>query len=319
MARFGAMALSSVASFALSHFKGPRARALFAGVATHSILTLDQTASAATALVMLAAAHASGWPIVRGGAQSLTNAMVEYLLREGGSVVTNHELNPLPGDDLVLADITPRQLLRIARSELPLHYIRNLKRFRYGPGAFKIDYALSSPIPWTAPECTRAGTVHIGGAFNEIVDAEETLTSNKPFVLLGQPSLFDASRAPSDCHTAWAYCHVPNRTAINFMEAIENQISRFAPGFQNCILARAVSGPSDLERWNPNLVGGDIIGGSMDLRQLLFRPTRSLYRTHKKGLYLCGASTPPGGGVHGMCGYHAARLALSDKVFEFPL
>ena len=312
LSRFGTLALSSASSLARSHFKGRRAQALFAGVATHSVLPLDRTASAAVALLMLAAAHAGGWPIVRGGAQSLSNCLAAHLQRLGGVVVTGHEVQSLPNDGLILAAITPHQLLRIARSQLPSNYVRQLERFRYGPGAFKIDYALSSPIPWKARDCSRAATVHIGGSLSEIVAAEQTLSAEKPFVLLGQPSLFDADRAPAGKHTAWAYCHVPNGATKDYTEAIENQISRFAPGFRDCVLARSISTPLSLERWNPNLIGGDIIGGTMDLRQILFRPTRSLYGTPREGLYLCGASTPPGGGVHGMCGFHAAHAALGS-------
>jgi phytoene dehydrogenase-like protein len=192
-------------------------------------------------------------------------------------------------------------------------YRRRLERFRYGAGAFKIDYALSAPIPWTAPECLRAATVHVGGSLEEIADSERHFTSARPFVLLGQPSLFDSSRAPVGQHTAWAYCHVPNGSERDYTESIERQIVRFAPDFRDCILARTISPPAALERWNPNLIGGDFLGGTMDIRQVLFRPTRSLYRTARPNLYLCGASTPPGGGVHGMAGYHAALTALADS------
>jgi phytoene dehydrogenase-like protein len=312
LATFGTMALSSAAAFARSHFKGTRARALFAGVSTHSILPLESTVSAAVGLLLLAAGHSGGWPILQGGAQSLTNLLVQHLEELGGTVVTQHEVTRIPDTDLVLADVTPRQLLRMEGLEFPAHYIERLRRFRYGAGAFKVDYALSCPIPWTAKECFRAGTVHIGGSFEEIVEAERTLTSKRPFVLLGQPTLFDPHRAPAGQHTAWAYCHVPNGSREDYIAGIEDQITRFAPGFRDCVLARSVSTPAALERWNPNLIGGDILGGSMDIRQLLFRPTPLLYRTPKRGLYLCGASTPPGGGVHGMAGYHAAKTALTD-------
>jgi phytoene dehydrogenase-like protein len=200
----------------------------------------------------------------------------------------------------------------MAGAHLPTDYRRRLERFRYGAGAFKIDYALSAPIPWTASECSRAATVHVGGTLEEIVESERTFTSDRPFVLLGQPSLFDPTRAPAGQHTAWAYCHVPNGSAKDYTELIERQIARFAPEFRDCILARSVSPPAALERWNPNLIGGDFLGGSMDIRQVLFRPTHSLYRTPRPNLYLCGASTPPGGGVHGMAGYHAARTAIKD-------
>jgi phytoene dehydrogenase-like protein len=311
LARFASSALQSAASLARSHFTGKRAQALFAGMATHSVLSLKAPASAAVALTLMAAGHASGWPILRGGAQALPDALAQHLEDLGGRIEINHEITQLPEADLILADITPRQLLRIAGSQLPSRYCRRLERFRYGAGAFKIDYALSAPIPWAAPQCSRAATVHIGGTLEEIVESERTFTSDRPFVLLGQPSLFDPSRAPVGRHTAWAYCHVPNGSAEDYTESIERQITRFAPDFRDCILARSISSPAVLEKWNPNLIGGDFLGGTMDFRQLLFRPTPSLYRTPRPNLYLCGASTPPGGGVHGMAGYHAARMALA--------
>ena len=312
LARFGLSAALSAVSLALSHFEGQRARALFAGVSTHSILPLESTASAAVGLTMLAAGHTTGWPILRGGAQSLTDAVVKHLEGLGGHVEIGQNVSELPSADVVLADITPRQLLRIAGSHLSTGYRAHLEQFRYGAGAFKIDYALSAPIPWTARECSRAATVHIGGSLDEIAEAERTLSPDNPFVLLGQPSLFDPTRARPGQHTAWAYCHVPNGSTEDYRESIERQISRFAPEFHDCILSRSVSTPRILESWNPNLIGGDILGGAMNVGRLIFRPTRSLYRTSRSGLYLCGASTPPGGGVHGMCGFHAARAALAD-------
>ena len=312
LALFGSMALLPAAALARFHFKGKRAQALFGGVTTHSILPLESTASSAVGLILLAAGHASGWPILRGGAQSLTNLLIRHLVDLGGAIVTAHEIIQMPRTDLVLADLTPYQLLRLQGLELAPRYAERLRRFRYGPGAFKIDYALSCPIPWTSSECSRAATIHIGGSLEEIIEAERTLDAQRPFVLLGQPSLFDPSRAPTGCHTAWAYCHVPNGSATDYTDAIEEQISRFAPDFRDCILSRSISTPAALERWNPNLVGGDILGGSMSLRQLIYRPTSDLYRTSKRGLYLCGASTPPGGGVHGMAGHHAAHVALGD-------
>jgi phytoene dehydrogenase-like protein len=311
LARFGLSAFLSAVSLARSHFSGNRARALFAGMATHSVLSLEATTSAAVGLIFMAAGHASGWPILQGGAQALSDMLAHHLESLGGHIVVNHEVTHLPEDDIILADITPRQLLRLAGGQLPPRYRRRLERFRYGPGAFKIDYALSAPIPWAAPECSRAGTVHIGGSLEEIAEWERSFSSDKPFVLVGQPSLFDPSRAPAGKHTAWAYCHVPNGSTRDHSELIERQIMRFAPDFRDCILARSISSPIALEQWNPNLIGGDFLGGAMDFRQLLFRPTRSLYRTPRANLYLCGASTPPGGGVHGMSGYHAAKVALA--------
>jgi phytoene dehydrogenase-like protein len=312
LARFGLSALLPGASLGRSRFSGVRARALFAGVATHSVLSLESPGSSAIALVLMAAGHASGWPIVRGGAQTLTDALVQHFESLGGSVETCREVTQLPETDLILADVTPRQLLRIAGPALPPSYCRQLERFRYGAGTFKIDYALNSPIPWTANDCARAATVHLGGTLEEIVSSERHFTSDAPFVLVVQSSLFDPSRAPIGQHTAWAYCHVPNGSTTDRRQAIEAQIERFAPGFRDCILARSISPPSALERWNPNLIGGDLSGGAMNLAQLLFRPTASLYRTPLNGLFLCGASTPPGGGVHGMAGFHAAQAALGQ-------
>ncbi len=312
LARFGLSALLPAASLARSRFQGPRARALFAGMAAHSVLPLETPTSAAVGLVLMAAAHASGWPILGGGAQTLTDALVARFRSLGGLVEANHEITELPGSNLILADLTPRQILRIAGSELPPAYRRQLERFRYGAGAFKIDYALSEPIPWTAPGCARAATVHLGGTLEEIEASECGWTSDRPFVLLVQPSLFDSTRGPEGKHTAWAYCHVPNGSALDHTAAIERQITRFAPHFQDVVLARAISPPAALEAWNPNLVGGDLAAGAMTPLQLLFRPTPTLYRTPRKGLYLCGASTPPGGGVHGMAGFHAAQAALRD-------
>jgi phytoene dehydrogenase-like protein len=273
-------------------------------------MSLDAPASAAVGLILMAAGHSSGWPLVRGGAQTLSNLLARYLESMGGRIETCHEVTQLPEADLVLADVTPRQLIQIAGSALPSRYRHQLERFRYGAGTFKIDYALSSPIPWTAKECWRAATVHLGGTLEEIVASEHCFTSAAPFVLLVQPSLFDPTRAPTGQHTAWAYCHVPNGSAVDRLEAIERQINRFAPGFHDCILARSISPPAVLERWNPNLVGGDLSGGAMNLRQLFLRPTASLYRTPVSGLFLCGASTPPGGGAHGMAGFQAAQEAL---------
>jgi phytoene dehydrogenase-like protein len=259
----------------------------------------------------MAAGHTGGWPILRGGGQTLTDALAGYLQDLRGRIETSHEITQLPETDLTLADITPRQLLRIAGTKLPSSYRKQLEGFRYGAGAFKIDYALNAPIPWTAPECSRAATVHLGGSLEEIARSERTFTSDQPFVLLVQPSLFDPGRAPTGQHTAWAYCHVPNGSTRDSTESIERQITRFAPGFRDCILARSISPPAALEHWNPNLIGGNLSGGAMNIRQLLFRPTPSLYRTPLPGLYLCGASTPPGGGIHGMTGYHAAKIALA--------
>ncbi|HEX3967212.1 MAG TPA: NAD(P)/FAD-dependent oxidoreductase [Edaphobacter sp.] len=310
LARFALSALIPAASLAYSRFSGVRARALFAGMAVHSALPLESHASAAAALILMAAGHFRGWPVLRGGAQTLADALALHFESLGGHIETNREVTALPETDLILADVTPRQLLQISGSSLPKTYRQPLERFKYGAGAFKIDYALNSPIPWTAKECSRAATVHLGGTLEEAIASERAFTSDAPFVLLVQPSLFDETRAPAGHHTAWAYCHVPNGSSTDRSEAIENQIERFAPGFRDCIIARSVSPPAALELWNPNLIGGDFSGGLMNLSQLLIRPTPSLYKTPVNGLYLCSASTPPGGGVHGMSGFHAAQMAI---------
>lgn len=310
LARFGLSALLPAASLARSRFCGTRARSLLAGMAAHSVLSLESAASSAVGVILMAAGHASGWPIVQGGAQTLTDILVRHLDSLGGRIETGHEVTRLPDAGLILADVTPRQFVRIAGPTLPAGYRRQLESFRYSAGTFKVDYALSAPIPWTATDCARAATVHLGGTLEEIVASERHFTSAAPFVLLVQPSLFDPTRAPAGQHTAWAYCHVPNGSAVDYLKAIESQIDRFAPGFRDCILARSVSPPAALERWNPNLVGGDLSGGAMNIRQLVCRPTASLYRTPLPGVFLCGASTPPGGGVHGMSGFHAAQEAV---------
>src|SRR5208282_55167 len=321
MARFGMVALRS-ARVVASRFRSERTRALFAGLAAHSFLSLDEPLSAAFAIMMAAPAHAVGWPIPRGGAQSLTNALCGYLSTFGSKVSTSSPVdnlaalaNAFPKYDLTLCDLTPRQLVEIAGGQLSERYKRRLEKFRYGAGVFKVDYALNAPIPWKAPECLRAATVHLGGTFEEIAASEKAIrmgqSADRPFVLLAQPSLFDSTRAPAGKHTAWAYCHVPNGSKVNVLEKLEDQIDRFAPGFRSCILARRVFSPADLESMDANLVGGDIGGGAMDIRQFLFRPTWRHYATSARDIYICSASTPPGGGVHGMCGYHAAKMALS--------
>jgi phytoene dehydrogenase-like protein len=317
MARFGAKALRSARTVA-NGFRSERTRALFAGLAAHSCLGLDETLSGAFGMLMAIPAHAVGWPIPRGGAQSLTNALCAYLQRLGGEIKVSSRidgLNQLPKHNVLLCDVTPRQLLALAGERFTAEYRQSLQRFRYGPGAFKVDYALSSPIPWRAAECLRAATVHLGGSFEEIATSEKAVRSGshdvRPFVLLVQPSLFDSSRAPSGKHTAWAYCHVPNGCAENMLPKLESQIERFAPGFRDCVLARRLFSPADLESMDANLVGGDIGGGALDVRQFLFRPTRHHYATPDTNIYICSSSTPPGGGVHGMCGFHAAKAALA--------
>lgn len=317
MARFGLLALRSARSVA-SRFRSERTRALFAGLAAHSFLSLDEPLSAAFGILMAAPAHAVGWPIPHGGAQSLTNALCGYLATLGGKIHTSspvQSLAALANYDLLLCDLSPRQLIKIGGQRLSDTYKNQLAKFRYGAGVFKVDYALNAPIPWTAPDCLRAATVHLGGSFDDIAASEKAIrygrNADRPFVLLAQPSLFDSSRAPAGKHTAWAYCHVPNGSKTSALDPLENQIERFAPGFRDCVLARRVFSPSDLEAMDANLVGGDIGGGAMDIRQFLFRPTRQHYATSAKDIYICSASTPPGGGVHGMCGYHAAKMALA--------
>jgi phytoene dehydrogenase-like protein len=317
LARFGLAALPSAK--ALAHlFRHERTKALLAGLAAHSFLSLDAPFSAAVALTLGAAAHAVGWPIPSGGAQSLTNALCAHLTSLNGTVKTStriDDLSQLKEYDAILCDVSPHQLLRIARNRFPVRFARRLSKYRYGPGVFKVDYALHHPIPWKAPDCARAATVHLGGSFQEIATSEYAMShgrhADQPFVLLAQPSLFDPSRAPAGKHIAWAYCHVPNASTVDMLPALESQIERFAPGFRDCILARHVFSPSALEEMDANLIGGDISGGAMDFRQLFFRPTWRHYATPLRNLYICSASTPPGGGVHGMCGHNAAKQAAS--------
>jgi phytoene dehydrogenase-like protein len=317
MARFGMVALQSARAVA-QRFHDARTRALFAGLAALSFLSLDEPLSAAFAILMAVPAHAVGWPIPRGGAQSIADALCGLLSTFGGTVHTSSRvdgLSDLKNYELLLCDLTPRQLLKIGGERFTESYKRLLKRYRYGAAAFKVDYALNAPIPWKARDCTRAATVHLGGSFEEIAEAEKAVRmgrhADRPFVLLAQPSLFDSSRAPAGKHTAWAYCHVPNGSKVNMLERMEDQIERFAPGFRDCVLVRHAFSPADLESMDANLVGGDIGGGSMDIWHFLFRPTWRHYATSARDIYICSSSTPPGGGVHGMCGYHAAKMALS--------
>jgi phytoene dehydrogenase-like protein len=322
LARFGVEAIAPAAALAKFSFKGEAARALFAGLAAHSFLPLEAPASAAFGLVLGAAGHAVGWPLPRGGAQAIADALALRLRELGGEIETDRRvenLQQLPKARAVLFDTTCWQFARLACEQLPHRYRRRLERFRHAPGVFKIDYALSDPVPWRAEECRSAGTVHLGGTLEEIALAEREVALGphpaKPFVLVAQQSLFDQARAPAGRHTLWAYCHAPHGSDADLTTTIENQIERFAPGFHDCILARHSAGAADLQRVNPNLIDGDISGGANDLWQLLARPVLSPnpYRTPAPGFYLCSSSTPPGGGVHGMCGYHAARTALRDR------
>jgi phytoene dehydrogenase-like protein len=320
LARFGLSALRSAKGLAKGAFEGEHARALFGGIAAHSMLPLEDMVSAAAGLVLGGLGHVSGWPMPRGGSQQLVNALASYLASLGGEIATGvrvESIDKLPSARAKLFDVTPRQLLSIAGHRLPPGYRRQLEHYRYGPGAFKIDYALDGPVPWKAPECARAGTVHLGGTLSELVASERAMSRGKhatrPFVLVSQQSLFDPSRAPEGKHTLWTYCHVPNGSTFDMTERIEAQIERFAPGFRERVLARHVMSPAAFERYNSNYLGGDISGGLQNLRQLFTRPAvRPVpYSTPAKDIYICSSSTPPGGGVHGLCGYFAARAALA--------
>ncbi len=319
LATGGFRAIRPARALAESLFEGEKARGLFAGNAAHSFLPLDQRPSAMFGLVMGALGHAFGWPFPKGGSQKLADALASYLRSLGGEVYTGvrvKSVDEVPKARAVLFDVAPRQLLDIAGEHFTERYRNALKRYRYGPGVFKVDFALDGPVPWKAGECSRAGTVHLGGTLDQVSAGEAAVGRGehpeRPFVLLAQQSLFDPTRAPEGKHTVWAYCHVPNGSTLDMTGRIEDQIERFAPGFKERILAKSLMSTADLERWNTNLVGGDINGGYMDLRQLFTRPMPRLnpYSTPASGLYICSSSTPPGGGVHGMCGYLAARAAL---------
>ncbi len=322
LARFTPLALASAKGLAQRWFRRTPSRAVFAGNAAHSILPLETPGTAAAGILMSVLAHTVGWPMVAGGAQNLTNALLSYFQSLGGEVVTGFQvdsLDQLPETKTVLLDVTPQQLIQIAGDRLPSGYQRTLERFRYGSGVFKIDYALNGPVPWQASACAKAATVHLGGTLEQISASESSMWkgehTDKPFVLFVQQSTFDSSRAPQGKHTAWAYCHVPSGSTIDMTSQIEDQIERFAPGFRELVLARHTHNTRQMQAYNANYIRGDIIGGIQDLRQMYFRPTisRNPYATPLKNVYLCSASTPPGGGVHGMCGFHAAQVALRDR------
>ncbi len=319
MTRFGIPALLPATTLARNLFKGQRARGLFAGLAAHSFLSLDAPLSASFGLVLGMVAHAVGWPIPRGGSQAITRALVAHLEALGGRLHLEHRvdrLDDLPSADVIIGDITPHQLRKIAADRLTPSYRRDMRMYRYGPAAFKIDYALNAPIPWKAHECLQSATVHVGGSMEEVAASESAMArgrvAEKPFLLVAQPSLFDDTRVPSGStsHVAWVYCHVPNSCAVDMVPAIEAQLERFAPGFRDCILSKSVLTPARLQSMDANLVGGDINGGAMNASQFMLRPTRHFYKTSAADIFLCSASTPPGGGVHGMCGHNAARDAL---------
>jgi phytoene dehydrogenase-like protein len=322
LARFGLPALRPATRLARGRFSGERARALFTGMAAHVMLPLERATTASAGLMLGASAHAVGWPLVRGGSQRLADALASYFQSQGGEIDVNRPISSwadLPPARHYLFDLTPRQLLDIAGERLPALYRRQLGRYRYGMGVFKIDYALDGPVPWTAAGCRRAGTLHLGGTMEEIANAEAQVASGshpeRPFVLLSQPSLFDESRAPAGKHTLWVYCHVPNGSTVDMTERVEAQIERFAPGFRDLVLARQVMYPADFQAYNANYLGGDINGGIQDLRQLFARPTPRLdpYRTPNPAITLCSSSTPPGGGIHGLCGYYAAGSVLRRR------
>ena len=321
LARFGLDALRSARSLARGKFRGERARGFFAGLATHSVMPLTDLATASIGLVLGVTAHRAGWPIPAGGAQSVTDALASYLRSLGGEIVTDSPvaaLGQIPSAKTIFLDVSPGGALAIAGDRFSSGYRRALERYEHGSGVGKVDWALSGPVPWRDAECASAGTLHLGGPLDELIVSEAAPHNGehaeKPFVLAAQPSLFDPMRAPAGKHTLWGYCHVPYGSSVDMSDRIERQVERFAPGFRDCILERHVVRASQLEQHNANLHGGDIVGGANTLRQLFFRPVarRVPYATSIEGVYLCSASTPPGGGVHGLCGMYAARAALSD-------
>jgi len=319
MARFGLQAIRSAKGLANAYFREPAAKALIAGLAGHAILPLDATLSAAVAVMLGVAGHAVGWPLAKGGSQSISNALIAYLKSLGGEAITDcrvESFGELPLAKAYLFDLAPRNLAQICTTELPASFREQLNKFRHGPGVFKLDWALSQPIPWKARQCQRAATIHLGGTLEEIAAAEGQVYrgehAERPYLLVAQHSLFDNTRAPAGKHTAWAYCHVPAYSTVDMTATIERQMVRFAPGFRDCILAKSVMAPADMQRHNANCIGGDISGGMMDMWQLFTRPTIRLvpYTTPNPKIFICSSSTPPGGGVHGMCGYWAAQVAL---------
>jgi len=320
MAAFGVNALRSASSL-VAKFKTKEARGLWGGMAAHSLQPLSNLSTSAFGLVLMTVGHLNGWPVPLGGSKQIANALASYFLSLGGKIETGmhvRSMADIPPSRTVLFDLTPKQILQIAGERFSSIYKWQLQRYRYGMGVFKIDWALDGPIPFTAPECHKAGTIHLGNTFEEIAKGEAQAAAGvlpeKPFVLLAQQSLFDSMRAPEGKHTAWAYCHVPNGSEVNMTDAIERQVERFAPGFRDLILAKHTMNTREMEAYNPNYIGGDINGGVIDITQLFTRPAlrSSPYRTSSKGIYICSSSTPPGGGVHGMCGYNAAKQVLKD-------
>lgn len=320
-ARFGFYGFQSSDFFTKRYFKDERTRLMFSGISAHSMMPLNKPLTNSFGLLMAALGHVAGWPLAEGGSQKIADALQAYFISLGGQIITNHpvkSLKDIPPAKAILFDLTPKQILNIVGDKFPENYRKKLAKYRYGAGVFKIDWALSSPIPFKNPECSLSSTVHIGGTQQEIIDSEKSLITNhhseSPFVILTQNSLFDSRRAPKDKHTAWAYCHVPNGSSFDMTEIIENKIEKFAPGFKECILQRHTMNTVQIEQYNPNYIGGDINGGIQDIWQFYSRPVLRIspYTTPVKGIYICSSSTPPGGGVHGMCGYHAAQAVLKD-------
>lgn len=324
MAKFGNDALRSLKGLANVRFDGEEAPALLAGIAAHAMVPLEQLATASFGLVLAIAGHAVGWPISRGGSRTITDALLARHIQLGGELELGHEvknIDELPQARAYMFDLTPRQIVQIAGHRLPTHYRDRLAKFRYGTGVYKMDWALRGPVPWRDPRCARAATVHMSGTWQEVANAERAVHEGRvaptPFTLFVQPSLFDRTRAPDDMHTAWAYCHAPAAAAVDASDAIEAHIERYAPGFRDLIIARHTMNSIELEAYNPNYIGGDINGGISDARQLIFRPMPKLdpYATGAPDIFICSSSTPPGGGVHGMCGYYAAKSVLA-RVFK---
>lgn len=322
MARFGWFGQRSAKQLSQSVFKTEKARALFTGAAAHGILPLTEAFSSSFGLVLGSSAHAVGWPIAKGGSAAVTNALAALLEHQNGHIQTSHPVSSpsdIPPAKTILLDLTPHQIARIFGDELPESYRNKLLSYQYGPGAFKVDWALSEPVPWLNPECKKAGTLHLGGTFEEIAAAEQAVWNDEhpenPYVLLSQPSLFDETRAPKGKHTLWAYCHVPNGSQQDMTEAIEHQIERYAPGFKDTIINKKRMSAQQFEQYNANYIGGDINGGAQFVKQLFGRPVLKWdpYKIPAKGMYICSSSTPPGGGVHGMCGFHAAQSVLKNE------
>jgi len=319
--KFGLRTMESALTNGKALFHGDRARALISGTAAHAMVPLRTLPAHGVALLFHLCAHTAGWPMPRRGSQSIPDALAAYLASLGGKIECGRRvatLRDVPSSRVVLFDLTPRQIVDICGEDLPAAYRRRLSHFRYGPGVFKIDYALNAPVPWKASEVGRAGTVHLGGTYEEVAASEWAVTKGRiperPWVIVAQQSVFDETRAPAGKHTLWTYCHVPSGSDVDMTNAIEDQLERFAPGFRDTVIERAVRTPKDFERYNENYIGGDIAGGLSNLRQFFTRPIVKLnpYTTPNPRLFICSSSTPPGAGVHGMCGYNAAQAALKS-------